>query len=115
MKTTFLSISIGLFLLACSSAKLLIPSQSDADRAAKVNSDITLASLNEGKTLFEQNCNKCHGYKSPPSKSEEKWNKIIPRMVAKVNKKTKKETINPEQQNLILNYVITMSAVKPVK
>lgn len=110
MKIILSSISIAVLLLACSGAKVLVPSQTDADRAAQKNSTITLETLNQGKTIFEQNCNRCHGYKSPVSRSEEKWAKIIPRMVAKVNKKTKKETINPQQQELLLNYVITMGA-----
>ncbi len=115
MKSKLLSLALVFFVVACGSTKLLIPSQVDAERAAQKNNAITLASLNEGKQLFEQNCNKCHGYKNPNSRSEEKWAKIIPRMVAKVNKKMKKEEIDAKEQELILNYVVTMSSVKPVK
>lgn len=115
MKSKIILLSLTVFFAACGSTKLLIPSQVDADRAAQKNSAITLASINEGKVLFEQNCNKCHGYKNPNSRSEEKWAKIIPRMVAKVNKKMKKEEIDAKEQELILNYVVTMSSVKPAK
>lgn len=112
MKTSAVIFVIGALLVACSGSKVLIPVQADADRAAKTNSTITLEALNQGKTIFEQNCNRCHGYKNPTSRSAEKWQKIIPRMVAKVNKKMKKEQIDAKGQELILNYVVTMSEVK---
>lgn len=112
MKKIILPAAFIFFLAACASAPLLIPSQVDADRASQKNAAITLMSLNEGKTLFEQNCNRCHGYKNPGSRSEEKWQKIVPRMVAKVNKKLGREEIDAKEQELILNYVVTMSAVK---
>jgi cytochrome c5 len=115
MKSKITILILAIFFAACGSTKLLIPSQVDADRAAQKNASITLLSINEGKVLFEQNCAKCHGYKNPNTRSEEKWAKIIPRMVAKVNKKMKKEEIDAKEQELILNYVVTMSSVKPVK
>lgn len=113
MKTKFTLLSLIIILAACGSTKLVIPSQADVDRASQKNNSITLASINEGKALFEQNCNRCHGYKNPNSRSEKRWAKIIPRMVAKVNKKMKKEEIDANEQELILNYVVTMSSVKP--
>lgn len=115
MKKRISLLAFTFVVFACGSSKLLIPSQGDADRAAQKNKSVTLASLTEGKTIFEQNCNRCHGYKNPTSRSEEKWNKIIPRMTAKVNKKVGKEEIDAKEQELLLQYVMAMSSVTPAK
>lgn len=97
-----------LALVSCS-AKLLAPTQADADRGKAKYEGLTLASLNEGKELFQQNCSQCHGLKSPTSKTEEKWNKIVPIMVKKVNKKAGKEELDAAEEQLILKYLVTMS------
>src|SRR5215217_7926085 len=95
-----LSIILALvFLAACT--KLLSPTQGDADRAATKFPGTTLADLNQGKTLYEQNCGKCHGLKKPTSESEEGWRKIMPPMA-------KKAKINAQQEEMILKYVLTM-------
>lgn len=108
--------SAVLIITACSSAKLLTPSQADADRASQKYSGASLASLNEGKSLFEQNCGKCHGLKNPAGRSEEKWTSVVPRMVKKVNKKAGSEKLGAKEQELILQYVVTMAAApKPAK
>ncbi len=117
MKKNFISLTAAvLFITACGSTKLLVPTQSDAERATKKYSSASLASLNEGKTLFEQNCGQCHGLKNPAGRSEEKWNAVVPRMVKKVNKKAGTEKLGSKEQELILQYVVTMgSAPKPTK
>ncbi len=96
------------FLIACGSAKLLLPTQADADRGAQKFSGLTLAELNEGKSLYEMNCAACHGLKRPASQSEREWNKIVPEMVGKVNKEAGKEVIDAHKQQVILNYLVTM-------
>ena len=88
-------------LVACS--KVLMPTQADADRATTKFPGTTLAELNEGKTLYTDNCGKCHGLKKPTSLNEEGWRKIVPPMA-------KKAKINAEQEDKILKYVVTMSA-----
>lgn len=104
-----LILSLCVFVLFSCSAKLLAPTQADAERGMTKYEGLTLASLNEGKALFEQNCSKCHGLKSPTSRNEEKWNKIVPIMVKKVNKKAGKEEIDAAEEQLILKYLVTMS------
>lgn len=106
-KTIVFVSAFALFLSACS-AKLIIPSQSDVDRVATKYPGYSLNQLNEGKTLYMTYCKGCHGLKNPASKTEEQWNKIVPVMVKKVNRK--KEVLTSEQQESILKYVITMSS-----
>jgi cytochrome c5 len=88
-------------LVACS--KMLTPTQSDADRAAAKFPGLTLAELNEGKTLYADNCAKCHSLKKPKSRNEEGWRKIVPPMA-------KKAKITADHEDKILKYVVTMSA-----
>lgn len=97
-----------IFAAACS-PKLMEVTQTDADRGAAKFKTVTVASLSEGKTIFTENCNECHGLKSPGSKSEEKWNKIVPEMVKKLNQKMGKEIIDSKKQELLLQYLVTMS------
>jgi cytochrome c553 len=110
MKKIITSFSI-LLLCACS-AKLALLTQADADRGSAKFSGSTLASLNEGKAHYEQYCGSCHGLKRPTSESEGEWNKIVPDMVKKANKKAGSEVVDTKKQELILHYVVTMSAAK---
>lgn len=105
--TIFLSV---LFFLAACSAKLYTPIQADIDRVSSKFSGYSLADLQEGKNIFEQNCSACHPLKKPTSRTEEQWNKIVPEMVKKVNGKAKKEQISPAQQELVLRYLVTRRA-----
>ena len=100
---------IGLIvLIGCSTSKLASPNQSDVDRVAEKYPDYSLADLNQGKTLFQQNCGKCHGLKDPKEYNEDQWNKIVPPMVKKVNKNGL--VLDEKAQKQILRYVVTMSS-----
>ena len=115
MKKSFILIFI-VILTACSSAKLLTPAQSDVDRVSAKYPGYTLAELNEGKAMFEQTCSRCHRLKDPASRNEDKWNKIVPQMIGKLNKKEGKVVVDDKQQAIILRYMVTMSsAPKPTK
>ena len=101
-------------LAGCSSTKpVATPTQSDVDRVSSKYPNFTLVQLNEGRSLFQKHCSVCHGLKDPASKDEAQWNKTVPRMAAKANKKS--TVIDAEAQELILKYVVTMSDAKPVK
>lgn len=115
MKTKITMFAVAVLLSACGATKLVIPSSADAERGSQKFPGVTVASLNEGKSLFEQNCGKCHGLKDPTKRDEEKWNSVVPRMVKKVNKKAGKEEIDSRKQQLLLQYLVTMSTVKPSK
>lgn len=101
--------AVGMMLLfGCASVQLITPSQADVDRVQTKYPNYSLTQLNRGKQLYENNCGACHGLKDPASRSEEKWKKIVPEMVGKVNKKT--AVLNQQDQDDILKYVITMSS-----
>lgn len=108
MKTkSILMVALVTILYSCS-AKLKELTQADADRGKEKFPSVTLVSLNEGKSIYENNCNKCHGLKKPGSANEAKWNKLVPIMVTKLNKKEGKEVIDAKQQEIMLQYLVTM-------
>jgi len=101
-----------IFLFLCTSAscsvKLITPSQTDADRGAVLYPGYSLSDLNAGKALFEKTCSTCHRLKNPASRSAEKWKKIVPKMIAKLNKKQGKRSLSDAEEESILRYLITM-------
>lgn len=107
MRITFL-ISAVLLLVACS-PKLAAPTQADVERVSAKHPDYTLASLQEGRSLYQTHCGTCHGLKKPSAFAEADWQKIVPAMVKKANKKAGKESISAAQQALILQYVSAMT------
>ena len=108
MKTkSILILALATILYSCS-AKLKELSQADAERGKQKFPAVTLASLNEGKTIYQLQCNKCHGLKKPSSANEAKWNKLVPIMVTKLNKKEGKDVIDSKQQEILLQYLVTM-------
>ena len=92
---------------ACT-VRLMVPAQSDVDRVSGKYPGYSLAELNADKALFESTCSRCHRLKNPRSKSEEKWDRIVPKMIARLNKKEGKEVIDAKQQAAILRYLVTM-------
>ena len=102
MKKTILLSATILLLAACASKKATISlSESDASRAAAKYPGASLASLQKGKTLYEENCGNCHGLKSPTDYNEEQWGKHVKRMAPKAK-------IDKPTEELILQYVVTM-------
>jgi cytochrome c5 len=117
MNKKFLLATVGIaILVACGTAKNsgpkveTLPTQGDVDRVQTKFPGYTLTDLNEGKQLFEANCNLCHGYKKPASRTEEEWKEIVPRMVKKVNNK-EGHSVSADGEQKILRYVITMGSV----
>lgn len=103
MKTISILTLTVLLLAACAAKKTaVVISDNDATRAAAKYPGATLASLQQGKTLYEDNCGKCHGLKSPTAYNEEQWGKHVKRMAPKAK-------IDKTTENLILQYVVTMS------
>lgn len=107
MKKSCILLTMALF-SACS-FKIIAPTQADVDRVSTKYNGYTLADLNAGQDLFEHTCNRCHRLKNPRSRNEQKWNKIVPAMIARLNKKEKREVIDAHQQELILRYIVTMN------
>ena len=103
MKTISI-LTVSLLLLAACAAKktAVVISDADANRASAKYPGATLATLQQGKMLYENNCGKCHGLKSPSAYNEEQWGKHVKRMAPKAK-------IDKPTEDLILQYVVTMS------
>ena len=104
MKKAIIILSV-IFLTSC--AKVLMPTQSDADKGATKFPGLTVAQLNEGRAMFKHKCTQCHPAKKSTSRDEQKWREIVPKMAGKAMKKGKEE-ISPADQEIILKYLITM-------
>ena len=106
MKKVFILFLLAVF-TQCSSYKLLVPSQKDAERGNEKFKfeDNTLMDLKEGKQLFEQKCTKCHDIKKPFTKSEATIVKVMPLM-------SKRAKLDNRVQGLILKYLLTMHDVE---
>ena len=50
-------------------------------KIAEVKANYSDADLATGKTLFEGKCDGCHKLHLPETRSVEKWEKVLPRMV----------------------------------
>jgi hypothetical protein len=60
-------------------SNLYIPTANDTTLTA------TLDELTKGRSLYIQNCNKCHQLYSPEKHSSSEWNSIIPQMAPKTS------------------------------
>lgn len=111
-------LTLALYLIGCGASKKSvstpIATQADVDRVQTKFPGYSLVELNEGRTLFEKHCGNCHGLKRPDSQSEENWQKIVPRMAKKVNKK-EGNVLDSRGEDLILKYVITMGPALSAK
>lgn len=103
MKKLLVLVSMAL-LVACAAYKPISPMQSDVERAAKSNPEITLAALNEGKAIFEKSCHKCHSLKKPFHKTADEIEMALPRMA-------KRAKLDSHEEDLVLQYLLTMTTV----
>ncbi len=109
MKSRTILVFLSLALMSACNAKLMDLTQTDVERGNTNYKGVTLESLNEGKNLYQQNCSECHNLKRPSSETIEKWNKLVPAMVKKLNAKMEKEVIDGRKQDLLLQYLVTAS------
>jgi mono/diheme cytochrome c family protein len=73
-------------------ASLYVPTSSDATATA------TLADLQQGRTLYIDNCGSCHNLYSPDDYSKSSWTNIMPGMESKTG-------MNGAQVTLVTKYV----------
>jgi len=108
LKVQLAALMASVVLVACSASFTpATPTQADADRIASKYPGATLADLQEGKRLFEANCDNCHKLKNPAKKTESHWKKTVPRMAGKANKHG--EAIDAKTQDLITRYLVAMA------
>ena len=109
MKKLLMMISL-LMLGACKPVQLVTPTQADVSRVSQKFPGITVDELNEGKSIFENNCDLCHRLKNPVKKNEKQWHRIVPKMVRRVNWIRKENGIDSTSKQILLKYLITMSS-----
>ena len=66
--------------------------------AADVTANATLEELQQGRTIYVDNCGKCHGLYSPDSYTPTQWKSIISNMAPQAH-------LTSTQTTLVLKYV----------
>ena len=100
---------ICLLLAACGTSHALMPVPYDIEYGKVLYPGITIEDLNAGRDIFIANCSACHPLKNPLKRTTEEWNNIVPKMVSNVNRKADSVAINAEQQQLLLQYLVTLT------
>jgi hypothetical protein len=95
----------GFIFTACASYTPITPTQVDVDQASKLFPGTTMADLMQGKTIFEQNCGKCHSRNKPFTKTQDQIRNVLPKMASRAK-------IDNSSQELILKYLLTMTSKK---
>ena len=99
--TTILAIIVLSVFAACSSKKLATTAPADnANAATTPPTNVSMAELEEGKSIFYSNCAKCHTLYDPASRTVSKWNHILPIM-------TRKAKLDETQAAKVSAYVLT--------
>lgn len=103
-KTGFLICwAISLF-FACSPKTTAPAATSNANKSAADNKEI----FAEAKLIYNSKCATCHAPKNASLYTAEELQKIVPAMVVKTNKKAGTEVINASQQQMLLDYLLTI-------
>jgi len=80
--------------VACTT-QLYVPDEKNVNKVEKA----TLAELQQGHDLFQNNCGKCHKIPKPGSRTNPQWKKVLEKMVPKAK-------LNNEQSYLIYRYLV---------
>lgn len=83
----------------CTAKKTTTSAMSPEQVVAEVKKNYTEAQMEEGKTIYLSNCNKCHEYKEPETRDIAKWEKVLPRM-------SKKAKLDHEAAGKVRAYVL---------
>ncbi len=97
--TLSIALSVGVF-SACSSSKKA--ATGTAKTEGIIERTYTTAELEEGKMLWESNCDRCHKLYLPESRTKEKWDRILPRMV-------KRSKLDSEQGGKVRGYIMSLA------
>ena len=108
MKTKILTVAVfAMVLYSCGGSKSVPPSAQppsaqpsfpDPPPTVQVNQVDSASLLAEGKSLYENNCAKCHSLYNPKDFSKESWKPILLDM-------QKKADISDEQREKIYSYL----------
>jgi cytochrome c5 len=66
---------------------------------AEVKKNYTAAQMEQGKTIWQSHCHKCHKLYTPDSHSVTTWNNVLPRM-------TKRAHLDDNEAGMVRAYLI---------
>ena len=69
----------------CTAKKATTSAMTPEQAIAEIKKNYTAEQLEEGKTIFLSNCDKCHALNQPETRDIAKWEKVLPRMSKKAN------------------------------
>jgi len=104
--TSYIIIGLSATLFACTAKKATTssaakPAEPTAEQMmAEINSKYSEAQKEEGKTIWQANCQKCHKLFEPESRNVVKWDGILQRM-------TKKAKLSEEDAGKVRAYVMS--------
>lgn len=79
-QVTYILLGLSISLYACTSKKATTSTKSPADVVAEVKKNYTADQMEEGKTLWQSSCQKCHKLYEADSRTVAKWESVLPRM-----------------------------------
>lgn len=76
---------VTVFFIQCSSSKsaTTTPKLTNQQKLDIIKNKYTQAQLDEGHTIWQGNCGKCHTLYAPDSRNIDKWERILPSMSRK--------------------------------
>ncbi len=91
-----------IFMTACSSSK-----KTSSEPVTRKKNEIEVrhysaAELEEGKTIWQSSCDRCHKLYKPESYTKTQWEKILPRMV-------KRSKLDMEQGGKVRGYLMSLA------
>lgn len=109
--TTLRNLGAALLLLAgsaaCASSQLPQPTSVHAKRASATWPNVTVADLNQGRSLYVGRCGACHQLYEPGSYGEREWSHQLAEM-------RERAQLDDNQERLILQYLVGVG-VKPAQ
>lgn len=82
--------TVAMIFVQCSSSKkaattttAAAPKLTNEQKLDEIKQNYTQAQLDEGHTIWQANCGKCHTLYAPTSRSFDKWERILPSMSRK--------------------------------
>jgi len=100
--TTLILSSFVLFMVNCSPKVGVEVTKGPVPTAEQIRSEFSASQLEQGKMIWQSNCNKCHKLFEPGSRTPEKWNSILMRMIPKAK-------LNLNDAKLVRAYLIANS------
>lgn len=102
MKKIIVTSALGafvIFMANCSPKVAESVTAGPVPTSAEVKAQYSATQLDQGKMVWQNNCNKCHKLFAPESRDPEHWNKILKRMIPRAK-------LNASDAQLVRAYLI---------